>query len=531
MSRICYLLLCHKSPQAVEAQVRLLTAQGDCVVIHVDKGAEAGMHEHLHKAFSSETQVAFAKSVKCGWGEWSLVQASLNALKLGFEQFPDASHFYLISGDCMPVKSAATIHAHLDHDNRDLIEVNDFFDSGWIRVGLKEDRLIYRHLFNERCQKRRFYASLEVQKRLGLKRPLPEGLTIRIGSQWWCLRRRTVAKLLKLVGKRRDLIRFFSTTWIPDETFFQSLVAHLVPSVEIDPEAPTFHLFSDYGMPVNFQNDHLEFLRGQKALFARKMSPHALDLHSALSENYAGPEGDVPQAGQGQAFFKYVTSRGREGGRFTQPIWERDGHLGADKRVLVVVCKKWHVAKRYASSIAEALDVPGYGYLFNEDDAGLPDLGGWEHGLDKREADRAAFLNVLFCASDADTMVFCLDPMAGDTLRMLGEQAADVRLLAITCDFTDGYLLGHAERMGIALDPLSDEMSADLLVTLRQNITSETKALRHLDVRSLEQFEEFAPPSDIVPHLMAFAGLDGDAAFRVAHGGRFDQLGSAHVRL
>ncbi len=28
-------------------------------------------------------------------------------------------------------------------------------------------------------------------------------------------------------------MRFFRTTWIPDETFFQTIVRHLVPEAEI----------------------------------------------------------------------------------------------------------------------------------------------------------------------------------------------------------------------------------------------------------------------------------------------------------
>ena len=51
-------------------------------------------------------------------------------------------------------------------------------------------------------------------------------------------------------------MRFFRTTWIPDETFFQTLVRHLVPEGEIRTRTLTFLMFTDYGMPVTFYNDH-----------------------------------------------------------------------------------------------------------------------------------------------------------------------------------------------------------------------------------------------------------------------------------
>jgi hypothetical protein len=38
--------------------------------------------------------VVFAKKrVKCGWGAWSLVRATLNAVEVAEAAFPDATHF------------------------------------------------------------------------------------------------------------------------------------------------------------------------------------------------------------------------------------------------------------------------------------------------------------------------------------------------------------------------------------------------------------------------------------------------------
>ena len=143
---------------------------------------------------------------------------------------------------------------------------------------MKEDRLIYRHYFNERVNKRLFYAALTLQRKLGLERATPAGVDIMIGSQWWCLRRSTIEKILAFCAARRDVMRFFATTWIPDETFFQTLVRHLVPRVEIDPRTLTFLMFTDYGMPATFYDDHHDLLLSQDFLFARKISPEAVEL-------------------------------------------------------------------------------------------------------------------------------------------------------------------------------------------------------------------------------------------------------------
>ena len=128
-----------------------------------------------------------------------------------------------------------------------------------------------------------FDTSLALQKRLGLSRAIPKDLDMQVGSQWWCLRRGTIEKVLAFIRRRWDLKWFFKTTWIPDETFFQTLVRHLVPAVQIDTRSVTFFIFSVYGLPVSFYNDHYDLLRDQEYLFARKISPDATGLKSRLT--------------------------------------------------------------------------------------------------------------------------------------------------------------------------------------------------------------------------------------------------------
>jgi hypothetical protein len=234
MTQIAFILLCHKDPEGIVAQALRLTAAGDCIAIHFDGRAKAADYARIRQALDGNPQVTFTpKRIKCGWGEWSLVAATLEAMKAAMVAFPGATHFYMLSGDCMPIKTAEYVRSRLDSEGADFIESFDFFESGWIKTGIKAERLIYRHWFNERQRKWLFYKSLDWQKKLGLARKVPEDLKIRIGSQWWCLRRRTVAAILDFVARRPDVRRFFATTWIPDETFFQTLVAHLVPASEI----------------------------------------------------------------------------------------------------------------------------------------------------------------------------------------------------------------------------------------------------------------------------------------------------------
>ena len=284
MAKIAFILLCHKDPKAIIDQAQQLTAAGDYIAIHFDARARREDYKKIQNALVANKNVTFAKKrIKCGWGEWSLVRATLNAIEAACEAFPLASHFYMLSGDCMAIKSARYLHQFLDDRDVDYIESFDFIGSGWIKTGMREDRLIYRHFFNERANKWLFYTSMEWQKRLGLSRSIPSDLKIHIGSQWWCLRRRTIESVLDFSKNRKDVRRFFSTTWIPDETYFQTLVGQLIPSAEIETRSLTFFVFSEYGLPATFYNDHYDFLVGQDYLFARKISSEAKQLKDKLN--------------------------------------------------------------------------------------------------------------------------------------------------------------------------------------------------------------------------------------------------------
>ena len=149
MAKIAYILLCHKDPEAIIGQAEMLTAVGDYISIHFDARAKPEHFQQIQEALGDNPHVTFArKRIKCGWGEWSLVQATLNAVDAAVRAFPRATHFYMLSGDCAAIKSARYAHDFLDAEDVDYIESFDYFESDWIKTGMKEERLIYRHFFN-----------------------------------------------------------------------------------------------------------------------------------------------------------------------------------------------------------------------------------------------------------------------------------------------------------------------------------------------------------------------------------------------
>jgi hypothetical protein len=520
MARIAFILLCHKNPDAIIQQAVQLTAAGDCIAIHFDARSPAADYDRIRAALAGNPSVAFARRrIKCGWGEWSLVAATLEAVRAALAAFPQATHLYMVSGDCMAIKSAVHAHGMLERDDADYIESVDFFESGWIKTGMIEERLIYRHWFNERTQKWLYYQSIAWQKRLGLVRAVPDDLQMMIGSQWWCLRRRTVEAVLGFIARRPDVVRFFRTTWIPDETFFQTLVRHLVPEAEIRARTLTFLMFTDYGMPVTFHNDHYDLLIGQDYLFARKISPEAHALKERLGELYASGRTDFRVSDEGRRLFQFLTGRGRIGRRFAPRFWESEASLGRERELLIVACKKWHVAKRLVAAIRAETGLPCLDYVFNEEDVALPDLGGIERSLVKRTRHRRALVRMLFESYGTDQMLVCVDPAGLDLMQDFYGDRALTRLLQVRCDFTDAYLAGHARRVGLAGAETSEETLARLLPTIRYDIMHEADRIRDAGFPHHHELREAAPAEENAAALAAFLDLSPEVAQRIIGAG------------
>ena len=517
MAKIAYILLCHKDPEAIITQAERLTAVGDFMAIHFDARADKAAYEKIRTALKDNSNVVFAKKrVKCGWGEWSLVQATLNAVKAAVDAFPRATHFYMLSGDCMSIKSAEYAHQFLDNSDCDYIESFDFFNSDWIKTGFKEERLIYRHFFNDRKNKWLFYTSFRLQKRFGITRDVPDDIDMMIGSQWWCLRRTTIEKLLDFCKARRDVVRFFQTTWIPDETFFQTLVRHLVAETEIDTRTLTFLMFTDYGMPVTFYDDHYDLLLSQDFLFARKISPEALELKRRLGLLYAADGVSFKISNEGRSLFKFLTDRGRIGQRFAPRFWEAESDVGRERELMIIICKKWHVAKRLLERIRQVTNVPAIEYIFNEESADLPDLGGIQKTLGKRTRHRRALMRMLFDYFDTDRLIVCMDPGNLDLLQDFATNRSTTRMLEVQCDFTDDYLIGHAMRVGLAGEQTPEETLQRLLPTIRNEITTESDRIRDAGFSHLERLKEWAEIDNNANVLARFLSVTPEKGREIA---------------
>jgi hypothetical protein len=85
----------------------------------------------------------------------------------------------------------------------------------------------------------------------------------------------------------------------PGRDLLSNLGAPSGAGAEIESRTLTFLMFSDYGMPVTFYNDHYDLLLSQDYLsFARKISPRP-ELKRRLGDALLGQRGGFPDLERG----------------------------------------------------------------------------------------------------------------------------------------------------------------------------------------------------------------------------------------
>ncbi len=273
-------MLVHTGFDRAEQMVRHWTGGGCPVVVHVDSNVDAGTYDRFVQALSDLKDVRFSKRHRCEWGTWGLVAASQDAATLLLDTFPDVSHVFLASGACLPLRPIAELRAYLQaRPKTDFIESATTADVPWTIGGLDRERFTLRFPFAWKKHRRLFDRFVKVQQFIGVRRRIPHGITPHMGSQWWCLTRKTLQAILQ-DPDRRAYDRYFRAVWIPDESYYQTLAR--LHATKIESRSLTLAKFDYQGKPYIFFDDHLELLQRSGCFVARKIWRHADLLYATF---------------------------------------------------------------------------------------------------------------------------------------------------------------------------------------------------------------------------------------------------------
>ncbi|MDP5219429.1 beta-1,6-N-acetylglucosaminyltransferase [Ruegeria sp. 2205SS24-7] len=327
MSSVGIVMLVHTALDRAEQVARHWRAAGCPVIIHVDRKIPRPIYDAFRSTCANDPDILFCKRHKCEWGGWGIVAASQSASEQMLESFADVRHVFLASGACLPLRPVQELIDYLDERPRtDFIESATTADVPWTVGGLDSERFTLRFPFSWRKNRFLFDKYVELQRALGLKRKIPDGLTPHMGSQWWCLTRQTLSALLQ-DPKRTAYDRYFRQVWIPDESYYQTLARQY--SSRIESRSLTLSKFDFRGKPHIFYDDHLQLLRRSDCFVARKIWPRANRLYQAfLTDQSEAMKRTEPNPGKIDRIFAKAVERRTRGrdGLYMQSRFPRHGN-------------------------------------------------------------------------------------------------------------------------------------------------------------------------------------------------------------
>ena len=324
-------LLVHTAFDRAEQVARHWVRGGCPVVIHVDKNVPKETFESFESNLADLSKhVMFCKRHRCEWGTWGIVAGTLSASELLLAKFKNVTHVYLASGSCLPLRPIKELRRYLEARPRtDFIESATTADVPWTVGGLDRERFTLRFPFSWKTQRRLFDRYVALQRAVGFKRKVPDGLVPHMGSQWWCLTRHTLSAILQ-DPERPAFDRYFKRVWIPDESYFQTLARQYSPKIES--RSLTLSKFDFQGKPHIFYDDHLQLLRRSDCFVARKIWPHATLLYRTfLNSEGNAMKGTEPNPGNIDRIFAKAVDRRTRGrpGLYMQSRWpNRDWENG-----------------------------------------------------------------------------------------------------------------------------------------------------------------------------------------------------------
>jgi hypothetical protein len=217
--RLGYVVVAHTRPGQVGRLVERLSRGGDRVYLHVDRRVEIAPFLRALGPAAERSSVELLPRVRCRWGGWGIVAATLAGLRAATRGSDRPDHLLLLSGLDYPIAPRDRLAEHLAASGGAIfteaepMPVADLPDGGGL------DRLTRRYLRPARAW------SLP-NRRIPWwpERRLPAGLEPHHGSQFWCMPRDAAEWIRDELDRRPELERFWAGSFVADEHAIPSLL-------------------------------------------------------------------------------------------------------------------------------------------------------------------------------------------------------------------------------------------------------------------------------------------------------------------
>jgi hypothetical protein len=272
--KIAYIILAHSNINHIKRLVGSLNDEHSTFVIHFDKNSSKKEFSRLKTYFLDYQNIHFTKRIKCYWGDFSLVRATLECIKHLFDRDVDFDYCILLSGADYPLVNKEEIKKFfMENNGKQYIQYFNPSD-----VWGSDDRTDYFH-FNKHCYSKKKslinYIITKFQlilKKINLKRNSRPFKQFYGGGQWWCLSKDCLLYILDFTNKHKKSVSFFKRVHIPDELFFQTILVNSHYNNQIVNNNLRYIDWSAIPAPKILGVDDFQSIINSKKLFARKFN-------------------------------------------------------------------------------------------------------------------------------------------------------------------------------------------------------------------------------------------------------------------
>ncbi len=270
MTRHAYLVMAHNEPQLLDALLKALDDKRNDIFIHID--AKAGFDYASYKPYFSKIHY-IANRIDGRWGDFSLVEIEFALIRAAV-RLGQYSHFHLLSGVDLPVKSQDFIHEYCKANPNTLFigyaqNVTDH-ELSW----RSQHRFLFSRSFKSGSAIKKITRAL-VARIQSLVKYTRYPLTVKKGSQWWSI---TSDFAKYLLGNEQQIRHYFQGTYCPDEMVVQTLCWNSPFRHNICSVTDEFHGCKRYipwrnGSLMPFTDHDFTLMQHPDFWFARKFSP------------------------------------------------------------------------------------------------------------------------------------------------------------------------------------------------------------------------------------------------------------------
>jgi hypothetical protein len=262
---IAYLIRAHHRPTQLARLVRRLARAGASFYIHVSAQTSAETYGAMRAGLDGAANVHWTPRVKTHYGGFSLLEATLVGLaEIGrADLLPD--YTIMLTGQDYPLKTADAIHGFFE-DQAGKSFMRHFAlpsDDAWRQENGGLDRIRYWHFEKIAYRTRQLRIPF-------VKRRFPRGFQPYGGSALWALSADCLRYVNDFVAKETSFVRFFRHVFIPDETFFPTIILNSPLRETIVNDELHYVEWPGGARPATLGSDAFPKLIASPKLFARK---------------------------------------------------------------------------------------------------------------------------------------------------------------------------------------------------------------------------------------------------------------------